>query len=185
MTKYPSLSNPRARNGLSACHLISKIPPPNGLNCLMFHSVLGIFARFSTRILNFALAAGNGSSHFVMTRTPSVAASCLNRRYGGLAIWTTFGMIYQKNYIASVTEVYYNFVIQQGYFMNCLNISRRASVVAALVEGNSINATCRMTGVAKHTVLKLLKDLGLPATTISTFAISASGASRPMRFGPS
>jgi IS1 family transposase len=28
------------------------------------------------------------------------------------------------------------------------------------VEGVSINATCRMTGVAKHTVLKLLKDMG-------------------------
>jgi IS1 family transposase len=29
-----------------------------------------------------------------------------------------------------------------------------------LVEGTSINSTCRMTGVAKHTVLKLLKDMG-------------------------
>jgi len=44
--------------------------------------------------------------------------------------------------------------------MNCLSIARRASIVNALVEGVSINATCRMTGVAKHTVLKLLKDLG-------------------------
>jgi IS1 family transposase len=44
--------------------------------------------------------------------------------------------------------------------MNCLDLARRAQVVAALVEGTSINATCRMTGVAKHTVLKLLKDLG-------------------------
>ena len=44
--------------------------------------------------------------------------------------------------------------------MNSLKAERKASVVAALVEGNSINATCRMTGVAKHTVLKLLKDLG-------------------------
>lgn len=33
----------------------------------------------------------------------------------------------------------------------------------ALVEGVSINATCRMTGVAKHTILKLLKDLGCAA----------------------
>src|SRR5438132_13642771 len=44
--------------------------------------------------------------------------------------------------------------------MNHLATDKRISVVAALVEGNSINATCRMTGVAKHTVLKLLKDLG-------------------------
>jgi len=33
-------------------------------------------------------------------------------------------------------------------------------IVAALVEGNSIRATCRMTGAAKGTVLKLLGDLG-------------------------
>ena len=44
--------------------------------------------------------------------------------------------------------------------MNRLNISDRTQVIAALVEGASINATCRMTGVAKHTVLKLLKDIG-------------------------
>ena len=47
--------------------------------------------------------------------------------------------------------------------MNCLSIDRRVQVVAALVEGMSINATCRMTGVAKHTVLKLLRDLGCAA----------------------
>lgn len=44
--------------------------------------------------------------------------------------------------------------------MNKLNNERRAQVVAALVEGNSINATVRMTGVAKNTILKLLADLG-------------------------
>jgi IS1 family transposase len=44
--------------------------------------------------------------------------------------------------------------------MNCLSISDRSQIIAALVEGTSINATCRMTGVAKHTVLKLLKDIG-------------------------
>ena len=33
-------------------------------------------------------------------------------------------------------------------------------MVAALVEGNSIRATVRMTGVAKNTVVKLLNDLG-------------------------
>lgn len=33
-------------------------------------------------------------------------------------------------------------------------------MIAALVEGNSIRATCRMTGVAKGTVLKLLHDIG-------------------------
>jgi IS1 family transposase len=44
--------------------------------------------------------------------------------------------------------------------MNRLATDKRIQVVAALVEGTSINATCRMTGVAKHTVLKLLKDMG-------------------------
>src|SRR5438093_1266769 len=44
--------------------------------------------------------------------------------------------------------------------MNRIAIDKRTQVIAALVEGTSINATCRMTGVAKHTVLKLLKDMG-------------------------
>src|SRR5690348_7008488 len=41
--------------------------------------------------------------------------------------------------------------------MNRLATDKRAAVIAALVEGTSINATCRIIGVAKHTVLKLLK----------------------------
>lgn len=44
--------------------------------------------------------------------------------------------------------------------MNLLDNKRRAQVIAALVEGNSIRATVRMTGVAKKTVMKLLVDLG-------------------------
>jgi IS1 family transposase len=44
--------------------------------------------------------------------------------------------------------------------MNQLSVTQRTRVVAALVEGNSIRSTCRMTGVAKGTVLKLLVDLG-------------------------
>ena len=44
--------------------------------------------------------------------------------------------------------------------MSKLNTAKRAQIVAALVEGNSIDATVRMTGAAKHTVLKLLTDLG-------------------------
>ena len=47
--------------------------------------------------------------------------------------------------------------------MNCLASSKRTAVIAALVEGTSINATCRMTGVAKNTVLRLLKHLGCVA----------------------
>lgn len=44
--------------------------------------------------------------------------------------------------------------------MKLLDNKRRAQVIAALVEGNSIRATVRMTGVAKKTVMKLLVDLG-------------------------
>lgn len=44
--------------------------------------------------------------------------------------------------------------------MNKLSTTKRAAVVAALVEGNSINSTVRMTGVSKPTILKLLADLG-------------------------
>lgn len=44
--------------------------------------------------------------------------------------------------------------------MNKLSPKRRAQVISALVEGNSIRATCRMTGTAKNTVVKLLNDLG-------------------------
>src|SRR5947208_11576849 len=44
--------------------------------------------------------------------------------------------------------------------MNKLSTERRALIVGALVEGNSIRATCRMTGAAKNTVTKLLGDLG-------------------------
>jgi len=44
--------------------------------------------------------------------------------------------------------------------MNRLATDKRTAVIAALIEGTSVNATCRMTGVAKHTVLKLLKDIG-------------------------
>jgi IS1 family transposase len=44
--------------------------------------------------------------------------------------------------------------------MNRLSTKRRAQIVAALVEGNSVRATCRMLDVDKGTVLKLLVDLG-------------------------
>src|SRR5205823_7356624 len=44
--------------------------------------------------------------------------------------------------------------------MNKLPMSKRVAVVFALVEGNSLRSTCRMTGVAMNTVLKLLADLG-------------------------
>jgi IS1 family transposase len=44
--------------------------------------------------------------------------------------------------------------------MNNLPVERQIAVISALVEGNSIRATVRMTGVAKDTVTKLLARVG-------------------------
>jgi IS1 family transposase len=44
--------------------------------------------------------------------------------------------------------------------MNNLSTAERVQIIAALVEGNSINSVCRMTGRSNNTVLKLLKDMG-------------------------
>lgn len=44
--------------------------------------------------------------------------------------------------------------------MNKLDIKKQKQIISALVEGNSIRATCRMTGAAKGTVLKLLAAIG-------------------------
>lgn len=44
--------------------------------------------------------------------------------------------------------------------MNRLRTPQRVAVVKALVEGNSIRSTVRLTGVAKNTVVKLLVELG-------------------------
>ena len=44
--------------------------------------------------------------------------------------------------------------------MNRLSTAQRAQVVGCLVEGMSIRATVRVTGVAKNTIVKLLADLG-------------------------
>ncbi|PKN86609.1 MAG: IS1 family transposase [Deltaproteobacteria bacterium HGW-Deltaproteobacteria-1] len=44
--------------------------------------------------------------------------------------------------------------------MNKLDTTKRAQIIGCLVEGNSIRATCRLTGAAKNTVVKLLADVG-------------------------
>jgi IS1 family transposase len=58
-------------------------------------------------------------------------------------------------YIDSKLTIHYHNIV-----MNSLCAAKRVQVVAALVEGSSINSIVRMTGVAKHTILKLLEDLG-------------------------
>ena len=44
--------------------------------------------------------------------------------------------------------------------MNKLTTEKRSAVLRCLVEGSSIRSTCRMTGVSKKAVTKLLMDLG-------------------------
>lgn len=44
--------------------------------------------------------------------------------------------------------------------MNQLSVEKRVQVISCLVEGNSIRATCRMTGAAKGTVIPLLESVG-------------------------
>ena len=44
--------------------------------------------------------------------------------------------------------------------MNKLSLERKVRVIKALVEGNSIRATCRITNTAKGTVIRLLRDAG-------------------------
>jgi IS1 family transposase len=44
--------------------------------------------------------------------------------------------------------------------MNRLSLDARVRILSALVEGNSIRATSRMTGTDKKTVLRLLADVG-------------------------
>lgn len=55
--------------------------------------------------------------------------------------------------------------------MNKLSKPKRAQVVAALVEGNSIRSTVRMTGVCKKAVLKLLVDLGTACARFQDHAL--------------
>jgi IS1 family transposase len=45
-------------------------------------------------------------------------------------------------------------------FMNRLSTEKRAQIVRAMVEGNSVRSITRMTGVCQEAILKLLRDLG-------------------------
>jgi IS1 family transposase len=55
--------------------------------------------------------------------------------------------------------------------MNCLDAKTRAQIVNCLIEGCSIRATCRMTGAAKNTVVKLLADMGTACATYHDFHV--------------
>lgn len=50
--------------------------------------------------------------------------------------------------------------VYNTFNMNKLRLEKRTQIISCLVEGNSIRATCRMTGAAKGTVTRLLTSVG-------------------------
>jgi IS1 family transposase len=62
--------------------------------------------------------------------------------------------------------------------MNRLQSWERAQIVRALVEGNSIRSTVRITGFAKNTVTKLLVELGAACAAYQNGALRNLPASR-------
>ena len=50
--------------------------------------------------------------------------------------------------------------------MNRLPIERRAQIINALVEGNSIRSTERMLNVHRDTIMRLLVEVGTGCATI-------------------
>lgn len=62
--------------------------------------------------------------------------------------------------------------------MNRLPVEKRTQVVNALVEGMSVRATCRMTGVCKDAVLKLIRDMGVACAAHHNETVRGVKASR-------
>jgi len=62
--------------------------------------------------------------------------------------------------------------------MNRLPLPKRAQVVNALVEGNSIRATCRLTGARKDAVLKLVRDMGKACAAFHNSTVRRVGVQR-------
>ena len=71
-----------------------------------------------------------------------------------------------------LAQAYYCFI------MNRLSIERGAQVIGSLVEGNSIRSTCRMTGVCKDAVLKLIRDMGAACAEFHNSAVRGVKAQR-------
>ena len=71
--------------------------------------------------------------------------------------------------------------------MNKLRPEQQKQIIASLIEGNSIRATCRMTDTAKGTVLKLLADIGkhVKDTKIRLYVIFLVKESNVMKYGHS
>ena len=63
--------------------------------------------------------------------------------------------------------------------MNRLSRERRSQILRALVEGNAIRATCRITGAAEGTVLTLLADAGAACLDYQATALRNLTCRRP------
>src|ERR1700674_2646061 len=62
--------------------------------------------------------------------------------------------------------------------MNRLTTAKRVAVISALVEGCSVRATSRLTGVAKGTILRLLAGVGSACAPYQDNAIRNVSARR-------
>jgi IS1 family transposase len=55
--------------------------------------------------------------------------------------------------------------------MNRLNKNKQAQIISALVEGNSLRSTSRMTGASKVTILRLLEAIGMACANFQDKAL--------------
>jgi transposase len=63
--------------------------------------------------------------------------------------------------------------------MNKTSAAKRVQVISCLVEGNSIRAASRMSGVAINTVVKLLSDVGRACSNYQDKAFRQLTCKRP------
>ena len=61
--------------------------------------------------------------------------------------------------------------------MNILSVDKKLSVIASLLEGNSVRSTERITGVHRDTICRLLVDVGDQCSDLM------DGAMRNLRCG--
>jgi hypothetical protein len=66
-----------------------------------------------------------------------------------------------------------------------LTSNKQVQGIAALVEGNSIRATVRMTGVAKNTIVKLLAEIGTACEQYQNRALRNLPCTSAMKSGRS
>src|SRR6266852_5459193 len=61
---------------------------------------------------------------------------------------------------------------------NVLSMEKKVAVVSALVEGCSVRATSRLTGVAKGSILRLLETVGMACAEYHNIAVRNVPAKR-------